>query len=296
MSRRIFDPAMAALRRAAVGSLVVMVAAATTAAGAPADTERRATIAVSGEPLAEALPCLGRAAGLGIRCGPNSSDRRVYLFAEDRRLTEIMGRLKRFIPHPPGEGLWFRYGSGSVFDEDLASLNARRAAAARRRQERLAAGRKAMQEVREWAAISEYPTTDVGLREHVRKYKAPACERWDVGRAHDVLGTLPPSLLERALLGQVVRIPVSSLSAAGRKACWDAESGHPPIPGRADSPEVQAIHARRLTNTTLILRPHPGAGARQVSLSMIFQEGSRSGGSGFPEIMQVPKESHLGGE
>lgn len=81
---------------------------------------------VSGETLAAILPDLGDKGGISIAAGPNCLNRRLFLITQGRSLGGVMSTLRRFVPEPKCQAFWFRSGSGSIFDEDLASVHARK--------------------------------------------------------------------------------------------------------------------------------------------------------------------------
>lgn len=124
-------PRPSAVRRRVVLSLCV--ATITITAVAAAQPEKRVTARVAGQTLAEALPLVGRSAGVELRAGPNAAGIRWFLFLRDERLSVVRRQLQEFLPTPPGKALWYAQGPVQILDEDLASRNARRNAAARRR-------------------------------------------------------------------------------------------------------------------------------------------------------------------
>ncbi len=114
-------------------ALNLCVATITTTTGAAAQPEKRVTARVAGQTLAEALPVVGRSAGVELRAGPNAAGIRWFLFVREEPLPVVRRQLQEFLPTPPGKALWYGQGPVQILDEDLASRNARMNAAARRR-------------------------------------------------------------------------------------------------------------------------------------------------------------------
>lgn len=265
------------------------LAAVSLGTAASGDVARRISVRIAGDTLQDAVPRIGREAGVSMRCGENSRERRIYLVAKDRPLPEIMGQLKKTMAVPPGTAIWFRSGSGSIFDEDIASRHAREKAAHKKYKERLEAGRAALEEMEKWADFGKekYPQSTADMKAHIRKYKVAPIVRWQVGAWIKALRALPRDVQDRALLGLVVRVPGAKIPLPCMTALVSANLDNP----HSSSPVSQARKRRMFADIrrmTLVLGRSPGAPERLPSLSMVLQEPGKLGGTSSNEILVKP--------
>lgn len=267
------------------GSIAVLAAAALTllpcrptkgkeepGAAAPPGASRRITSWITGATLREAVPYVGRQAGSLIRCGENAKDRRFYLFVDDRPLAEVMGRLKKLVPCPPGKAYWFRSGSGSIFDEDIASAQARARAGAKAKRDYLKRARKLLERVRLWADGPEGP-------------QAPGYAQRDARRYVALFDQLPRAQQDQALLGQHVRIPYSELPAGAKSAFIRAMMGDQPL--ELLSPKaLQALETKARSSFLSLSR---GRAPTQTPSVKVLLQTERYAGNSFPELLHVPR-------
>lgn len=279
---------------------LLIAAACILAAPAPADPGtvfRPVTVRFSGDRMAAVVPRLGALGGGEMRCGENSAARRVYLAAEARPLPEVMGQLKKTLAYPPGLAFWFKSGSGSIFDEDIASRQARERAVLKKFKERLQAGRKALDEMEKWSDFGSepYPDTTAEDKAHIRKYKVAPIIRWKMNGWIRVVKTLPEDIRDRALLGTTVRIPVHRLPHSSFTALYRVLNTRLFKNHRQDSRAVVERQTRDLKRKTLILARGLGAPQRLPSLMVILQNPGTSGGGGSDELLVKPAGDAAGG-
>jgi len=213
-----------------------------------AGTGRLVVARSAGRPLGEVLPEAARQAGRTARCGPNSRDRRLFLFAQDRLFSEVVGALQAFLPEAPGRVLWFPDGAGHTLDEDRASVEARERQA-RAHVERLAERRRAaLARMREWAG--QRPAEDsTGLRNYRRQQ-----EQWLA-----VWDALPPAAREAALRGKGVLIPLAEAGPGARRVAGE-------LGARAHSVEVRPTGPPERPSLTVVLVERNGGGAAAPDL------------------------------
>jgi hypothetical protein len=202
----------------------------------PKDISKKvAKFALAGDQLLDGVPALGEAAREKLYCGPNAADRRVFLFVNDRPLGDVMKHLRLFIPVAPGTASWYRDGTGVTFDEDLASKDARKAAARKRKRFAEAQRGTGYQEVRAWAQprIGEQTALAAG-RKQARQYLG-------------VFSGMPADQQQAALCGQHVRVSYAMLSPraralihelVGRVVAGKEGSDTDRFDGRTDCPNV----------------------------------------------------------
>lgn len=271
---------------ALVAALGLVPAARGQAAGNPAGVRAATpvTVAARGETIDEILLSLGRQAGVEIGVGSNSTGRRLYLFAEKKPLLEVMDRVGDVMACPPGEALWFKSGSATRFDEDLASKNARQRAVTKLLKQRIDAGKAAMRRVRRW--VDDMGPFDQALeRQRAGKSKGQLSpyHTWMQGMWLRILEVLPPHLQERVFLGIAVRLPSASLPHQVRTACRDAEKGSPykrSVPRSPQAPDVKY---------TLSITPSQGTRFGRPSASITIVEEGKNGGSSFPDVLKICK-------
>lgn len=190
-----------------VGAVLgVLISALLLAAPRAEAVQQGAQVAVAGETLEEALPRLGRAYRTPMRAGKNSHARRIYLFTAGHPLSEVKRELARIVPHPPGTGLWFKSGSFTVFDEDIASLQARERDV-RAKGEKEAKIRAA--DLKRMKAHWDRESKAGGVAGNLATKEK---------RFHDLFGALPPSVRDAALRGRISYVPFGQLSAEARRA------------------------------------------------------------------------------
>jgi len=188
------------------GALAVLMSALLLATPRAEAIQQRVSVSVAGDTLEESLPRLGRAYRTPMRAGKNSHARRVYLFTAGHPLSEVKTELASIVPHPPGKGLWFQSGSFTVFDEDIASLQARERAA-RAKGEKEAKTRAA--DLKRMKAHWDKESKAGGVAGNLATKQK---------RFHDLFGALAPSVRDAALRGRISYVPFGQLSAEARRA------------------------------------------------------------------------------
>lgn len=175
----------------------------------PASTAVEAAY-IEGEKLEDVLPDLGEKGGISIAAGENCRDRRFFLITQKRTLGRVMAALRRFVPEPGCQAFWFRSGSGTIFDEDLASVRKRR----KRAEAHLAEIRR------------ESTDRIAAMRKHAADRSEPhgAGSRKVAAAMLAVFDSLPPHLQKAALELKGGSISISQLTPGAREAVFNYTS------------------------------------------------------------------------
>lgn len=245
------------------------LACAAAGASSTAAPEKPASISIesTGEPMRSLIPRIGEAAGQRIVSGPHSADRRFFLFVRERPLPEVMGQLRRFIAFKPGGAFWFREGSGSVLDEDLASMRARQRAGEKRKRDLYRRALNQLEEFTEWTR--EQPEDRPGQRNYKIK-----CRRY-LG----LFRSLPATVQRETLSGRSSMIPVTSLSGETRRLMTDMGLFRTGI-----SYSGKAARGEWIPHLDLLPEQVGSRSSLRVTLRT-----DRSGGPTFSDILNPPR-------
>jgi hypothetical protein len=227
-------------------------------------------MSMSGETLKEGLPAVGEGAGLVLRCGPNAEDRRLFLVARNRPFHDVMGQLTQFVPYPPGKAAWFKSGSGYVFDEDLASKQARERAAAARR-------RTAEQQRR-----TRFRAMQAWIRPNPDDSRPTAVGRLRVAAFLEIFQGMPSTQREQALMGRRAIAPYRMLSPRGQ-ALARRRLGIDDAHWAEFGPQY-----RQLLQAAFVEAVPTGPPARP-GLEIRVRRSPREGGSMIQDILNAPK-------
>lgn len=249
---------------------------------APALVERPSaapvTVDLRGATIQEAVEELSSASGFPIRPGNNLPPIRIFLVAQNRPLPEVIARLKETVHYPPGQIFWFRSGSGSIFDEDLASGRARRDWIKKVRQLKLREARKQAREVREWARA---PVTA----------QEPAHAIYDKRKLtiiYEFFDSLPGRVQEDILVGLARRIPFAGLTPRQKQLIL-ALDGSGDLAGERKKKILKAAEA----SYAMSFFPYTNVDPEQPAMQVVLQT-TASGGAGEPDLLMKPHYNKTG--
>jgi len=252
------------------GPIGILLASACVAWSLAAGAQAPGQISLAGETLAAGIPLVGTARDQRAVCGLNAADRRVYLFADNEPLADIAAHLKRLIPRAPGKGLWFKSGSTWVFDEDIASRNARRAAGARRLRESAAERQRRYDDLRRW-------TREDGGATGINN------KRTSTGRFMTVFDGLPANKRKAAFQGRWVRAGYGDLTSAGQQALRR-------LSGPAARGNDGAYWLRRQADLDrMVIEIWPTGTPKDPALTMSLRRGPGLSGAYMPDLLNPPK-------
>jgi hypothetical protein len=185
-----------------------------------------------------------------------------------------MAELVAFVPRSPGKAAWIKDGRATLFDEDLSSRNARKAAGEKYLAEMIEKRRMRQQEGVENSKPKDGDSE--ALLRAKKKHRAYL----------NLFSSLPASAQTAALRGQSARIPYLTLSSSGQALVQEffrpAAVG---VEGGSDPPKPVDV-SDRMQN--LVIELLPRGTPNRPELALVLNEGGR-GGRAVPDLYRAPE-------